>query len=119
MALLIEDYLRVLPNYTFPDRIIQKAMGAYKIAEHTPAFSIDERSRDLAEAIMWDAAAGIVNGGAQRKQIGNRSITTAALQTSQQDRAAWQAKAKALRAKWNAEVPTVEILQISDFTELW
>ena len=40
MALLIEDYLQVLPNYTFPDRIIQKAMGAYDIAEHTHAFPL-------------------------------------------------------------------------------
>lgn len=119
MALLIEEYLQVLPNYTFPDRIVQKAMGAYEIAEHTPAFFIDERTRDLAEAIMWDAAAGIVNGGAQRKQIGSRSITTAALQTSQQDRSAWSARAKALRAKWGVDISAVEVLQISDFTELW
>lgn len=119
MELLIEDYLQVLPNYTFPDRIIQKALGAYNIKEHTPAFTIEERKRDLAEAIMWDAAAGIVNGGAQRKQIGSRSITTAALQTSQQDRSAWSAKAKALRAKWGVDPATAEVLQINDFTELW
>lgn len=119
MALLIEDYLQVLPNYTFPDRIVQRALGAYDIPDHTPAFSVDERSRDLAEAIMWDAAAGIVNGGAYKKQIGDRSITTASLQTSQQDRSAWSARAKALRAKWGEESSTVEVREIYDCTQLW
>lgn len=116
--MLIEDYLQILPNYTFPERIVQRAMLSYGIEPGTPAFDVPERERDLAEAMMWDAAAGIVNGGAMKKQIGNRSITTANLQTSQQDRAAWSARAAQLRAKWGIDLST-EVLLINDYSSLW
>lgn len=116
--MLIEDYLQILPNYTFPDRIVEKAMLMYGIEPNTPAMDVPEKERDLAEAVMWDSAAGLVNGGAMKKQIGNRSITTANLQTSQHDRSAWSARANALRAKWG-ESPIVEPLLIYDCTELW
>lgn len=119
MALLIEDYLQVLPNYTFPDRIVARALGFYNIEPGTPAFDVPERERDLAEAMMWDAASGIVNGGAYRKQIGDRSITTANLQTSQQDRSAWSAKAAFLRAKWNEVVAETRIPEIMDQSYYW
>lgn len=116
----IEEYLQVLPNYTFPDRIIQRALGYYNLEAGTPAYDIPERERDLAEAMMWDAASGIVNGGAYKKQIGNRSITTASLQTSQQDRMAWSQKAKDLRNKWGEESAVGgETLEIIDYTEMW
>lgn len=117
--LTIEEYLQVLPNYTFPERIILRAMETYDIEEHTPFRDVPEKERDLAEAIIWDAASGIVNGGAERKQIGNRSISSASIQVSQKDREAWAAKAKYLRAKWGVDAVTVEILQISDLTQLW
>lgn len=116
--MLIEDYLQILPNYTFPDRIVQKAMLMYGIEPNTPAMDVPERERDLAEAQMWDSAAGLVNGGAMKKQIGNRSITTANLQTSQQDRSAWSARANALRAKWGVE-QSADTLLLYDCTELW
>lgn len=119
MALTIEQYLQILPNYTFPEWTVQKAMGYYNIQPETPAFDVPERDRDLAEAMMWDSAAGLVNGGAYRKQIGDRSITTANLQTSQQDRAAWSARAAHLRAKWGEEVADNDIIQIRDYTALW
>lgn len=117
--MLIEDYLQILPNYTFPDRIVQRALGAYNIEPKTPAFDVPERERDLAEAIMWDSAAGLVNGGAYKKQIGNRSVTTANLQTSQQDRSAWSARAAQLRAKWGEDIPSVQVPVIKDYTGLW
>lgn len=116
---MIKDYLQVLPNYTFPERIVERALGAYGIEPDTPAFDVPERERDLMEATMWDSAAGIVNGGAQKKQIGDRSVTTASLQTSQQDRQAWTQKANSLRAKWGEVPPTLDILEINDFTWLW
>lgn len=119
MALLIEDYLQILPNYTFPERMVQRALGFYGIEPGTPAFDVPERERDLAEAMMWDSAAGLVNGGAYRKQIGDRAITTANLQTSQQDRSAWSARAAQLRAKWGEEVTTTEFAEIRDYTSLW
>ena len=119
MALLIEDYLQVLPNYTFPDRIVQKALGAYNIEPETPAFDVPERERDLAEAIMWDSAAGLVNGGGYRKQIGDRGVTTANVQTSQQDRLAWSSRASALRAKWGEVSKELHVPQIYDCSNLW
>lgn len=119
MALLIEDYLQVLPNYSFPERMIQRALGFYNIEPGTPAFEVPERERDLAEAMMWDSAAGLVNGGAYRKQIGDRSITTANLQTSQQDRSAWSAKAAQLRAKWGEEVTEAYAPIIMDQSYFW
>lgn len=118
MALTISEYLQVLPNYTFPDNIIQRALGTYGLDADTPAFDVPEKDRDLAEAMMWDSAAGLVNGGAYKKQIGNRSITTANLQTSQQDRSAWAARASALRAKWGIE-ESVDVLLIKDYSSLW
>lgn len=119
MALLIEDYLQVLPNYTFPDRIVARALVFYNIDPGTPVFDVPEKERDLAEAMMWDSAAGLVNGGAYRKQIGDRSITTANLQTSQQDRSTWSAKAAQLRAKWGEEVTEVYAPVIMDQSLFW
>lgn len=74
------------------------------------------RSKDLAEAVVWDSAAGLVNGGGIRKSMGNRSFTDMSIQTSQQDRAAWQAKAQALRDKWGV---TQSIYDVYDATDLW
>jgi hypothetical protein len=118
MALTIAKYLQVLPNYTFPENIVERALGTYELDANTPAFDVPERERDLAEAMMWDSAAGLVNGGAYKKQIGNRSITTANLQTSQQDRTAWSARAAALRAKWGVE-QVEDVSLIKDYTNLW
>lgn len=114
----IEEYLQILPNYTFPDRLIRRAMGKFSIPPGSPAFEIDERLRDLAEAEMWESAAGLVNGGAYKKKIGNRSITTASLQTSQQDRLAWMSNANSLRAKWG-EQTVGDVRIIEDNTFLW
>ena len=119
MALLIEDYLQVLPNYTFPDRVVQKALGTYNIEPKTPAFDVPEKDRDLAEAIMWDLAAGLVNGGAYRKQIGDRAITTASVQTSQQDRSTWIARAAYLRAKWGEKADVIHTPQVYDCSNYW
>ena len=116
--LTIEDYLQIVPNFTFPDRIVQRAMGYYNIEPKTPAFDIPEETRDLAEAMILDSAAGLVNGGAYKKQIGNRSVTTASLQISQQDRAAWSARAAQLRAKWGKDSPECVAL-IRDYSGLW
>jgi hypothetical protein len=116
--LSIDEYLQVLPNYTFPDRIIQRALGTYSIDSGTPAFMVPEKERDLAEAMMWDSAAGLVNGGAYKKTIEDRSITTANLQTSQQDRSAWSNRANALRAKWGVEVQE-DVLLLKDLTTMW
>ncbi|MEG2151463.1 MAG: hypothetical protein RRY36_09625 [Bacteroidaceae bacterium] len=116
--LTIEEGLQILPTFIFPDRLIQKAMGTYKIAHGTPFFEVNERDRDLATAIMWDAATGLTNGGASKKQIGNRSITTANLQVSQQDREAWANNAKRLRGKWGME-QAPDVMLIYDMTELW
>lgn len=122
-AMTIEQYLQVLPNFTFPDTFIQKAMGLNGISAGSLAFSDAvgwERKRDLAEAMMWDYACGLVSsisGG--KKQIGNRAITYAAIQATSIDRANWTARANALRKKWGVTVTPSDAGKIRDASFLW
>ena len=122
-AMTIEQYLQVLPNFTFPDTFIQKAMGLNGISAGSLAFSDAvgwERKRDLAEAMMWDYACGLVSsisGG--KKQIGNRAITYAAIQATSMDRANWTARANALRKKWGVTVTPSDAGKIRDASFLW
>jgi len=122
-TMTIEQYLQVLPNFTFPDTFIQKAMGLNGISAGSLAFSDAvgwERKRDLAEAMMWDYACGLVSsisGG--KKQIGNRAITYAAIQATSMDRANWTARANALRKKWGVTVTPSDAGKIRDASFLW
>jgi hypothetical protein len=119
----IEQYLQVLPNFTFPDTFIQKAMGLNGISAGESAFQVTdgwEKKRDLAEAMMWDYACGLVSsisGG--KKQIGNRAITYAAIQATSMDRANWTARANALRKKWGVTVTPSDAGKIRDASFLW
>ena len=119
----IEQYLQVLPNFTFPDTFIQKAMGLNGISAGESAFQVTdgwEKKRDLAEAMMWDYACGLVSsisGG--KKQIGNRAITYAAIQATSIDRANWTARANALRKKWGVTVTPSDAGKIRDASFLW
>lgn len=122
-AMTIEQYLQVLPNFTFPDTFIQKAMGLNGISAGESAFQVTdgwEKKRDLAEAMMWDYACGLVSsisGG--KKQIGNRAITYAAIQATSIDRANWTARANALRKKWGVTVTPSDAGKIRDASFLW
>lgn len=122
-AMTIEQYLQVIPNFVFPDNCIQKAMGLNGISAGSLAFSDAvgwERKRDLAEAMMWDYACGLVSsisGG--KKQIGNRAITYAAIQATSIDRANWTARANALRKKWGVTVTPSDAGKIRDASFLW
>lgn len=124
----IKDYLqaKVLPNYVFTDSAILAALmpepsiGKQGVSDASlPATSVLEKERDLAEAVLWDMAAGLVNGGGMRKSFGNRSWTDMSIQTSQQDRTTWQTKAKSLRAKWGVESEIDNIPEIRDYTHFW
>ena len=122
-TMTIEQYLQVLPNFTFPDTFIQKAMGQNGISAGESAFQVTdgwEKKRDLAEAMMWDYACGLVSsisGG--KKQIGNRAITYAAIQATSIDRANWTARANALRKKWGVTVTPSDAGKIRDASFLW
>ncbi len=122
-TMTIEQYLQVLPNFTFPDTFIQKAMGLNGISAGESAFQVTdgwEKKRDLAEAMMWDYACGLVSsisGG--KKQIGNRAITYAAIQATSIDRANWTARANALRKKWGVTVTPSDAGKIRDASFLW
>ena len=122
-TMTIEQYLQVLPNVTFPDTFIQKAMGLNGISAGESAFQVTdgwEKKRDLAEAMMWDYACGLVSsisGG--KKQIGNRAITYAAIQATSIDRANWTARANALRKKWGVTVTPSDAGKIRDASFLW
>ena len=122
-TMTIEQYLQVLPNFTFPDTFIQKAMGLNGISAGESAFQVTdgwEKKRDLAEAMMWEFACGLVSsisGG--KKQIGNRAITYAAIQATSIDRANWTARANALRKKWGVTVTPSDAGKIRDASFLW
>ena len=122
-TMTIEQYLQVLPNFTFPYTFIQKAMGLNGISAGESAFQVTdgwEKKRDLAEAMMWDYACGLVSsisGG--KKQIGNRAITYAAIQATSMDRANWTARANALRKKWGVTVTPSDAGKIRDASFLW
>ncbi|WAX17119.1 hypothetical protein PF672P1_00061 [Parabacteroides phage PF672P1] len=127
VRLLIEDYLQILPNYTFSDNIINRALGRYYIDRGEPAYLNDingeepqdwVRRRELAEAMMCDAAANILSGGGERMQMGNRAYTSSSLQTGEGDRNYWRNRANALRKKWSEVLDDYD-LQIEDMTGLW
>lgn len=122
-AMTIEQYLQVIPNFVFPDNCIQKAMGLNGISAGTLAFSDSvgwERKRDLAEAYMWEQAVGLVSAYAGgKKQVGNRSISSAAIQCTAADRDNWRKNANALRIKWGVEPIEMESSGIYDASFLW
>lgn len=127
VRLLIEDYLQILPNYTFSDNIINRALGRYNIGRGEPAFLGDAegnepedwvKRRELAEAMMCDAAANILSGGGERMQMGNRAYTSGSIQTAEGDRNYWRNRANSLRKKWDAPLEIHEI-QIEDLTQIW
>ena len=119
MALLIEDYLQVIENLTFSDKTILRAIGSNGIEPGTSAFDVPERERDLAMAMMYEAAGSLVNGGGSRKQIGDRSISAGNIQTSKQDRASFMAIANSLRVKWGVKTVEATTPEISDQSLLW
>lgn len=95
--LTINEYLQILPNYTFEDRIINRVLAIHNIESGEAYSNIEKRTIDLAEADMWEAAASLVTGGGQTKKFGNRSFSTMAIQATQAERDLWLAKAKSLR----------------------
>lgn len=122
-TMTIEQYLQVLPNFTFPADFIKKAMGLNGIPEGSDAFQNTdgwEKKRDLAEAAMWEYACGLassISGG--KKQIGNRSITYATIHASASDRSVWLARANALRRKWGVTPIPTDAGKIRDASFLW
>ena len=110
MALTIDQYLQVLPNYTFPESNILVALGSQNIDSGVDAFQFDEdgveseewqRKRDFAEARMWDFAAGLANISGVSQKLEGRSFTGKGFQITGEDRLRWQEKANKLRQKWN------------------
>lgn len=108
-SITINEYLQVLPNYEFPERNILVALGSQGIESGVDAFQYDNngeepigwiRRRDLAEARMWDFAAGLANISGGTRKLESRSITDKGFQVTGDDRARWQAEADRLRSKW-------------------
>ena len=115
--LTIDEYLQILPNYTFADRVILRVLGMYSIDSGTPYNSVEQKDRDLAEATMWETAAGLVSGGGEKKAFGDRSYTTMNIQATNVERDLWLAKAKSLRDIWG--VSREYDNEIIDLTNLW
>lgn len=117
-TLTIDQYLQAtLPNFTFDDVFIEKALIKYGVESGTLASSVAERERDLTEAMMWDAAAGFISGGGSSVKIDNRSISSSSYSATETDRAAWRARAESLRAKWGVTTPNESM--VYDATFLW
>ena len=114
----IDSYLQVLPNYTFPDTFVQKALLKYGVASGMDAGTVTEMDRDLMEAVMWDYASGLVSGGGSSLKIDNRSMSSSSFSASSEDRAMWANKAAALRRKWGVSDDS-EINVFEDCTWLW
>jgi hypothetical protein len=117
-TLTINDYLQVIPNQTLPDRVVQRALGYYDVSTGVLAFSVTEQTRDLMEAMMWDAAKGYVSGGGISERIDNRSRSESSIQATDADKASWKANAARLRAKWGV-VDFTETNNIYDATPYW
>lgn len=116
----IDDYLQVLPNYTFPKRSIDRALSRNKIVSGSEAFPSNEtaewtKQRDLAEADMWEAASGLANISGGTKKLESRSITDKGFQISAADRLAWRAEADKIRSKYGGEIRP----EIYDATKYW
>jgi hypothetical protein len=117
-TLTIDQYLQAtLPNFTFDDVFIEKALLKYGVESGTLASAVGERERDLAEAMMWDAAAGFISGGGSSVKIDNRSVSSSSYSATDADRAAWRSKAEQLRAKWGEVIKTEG--DIYDASYLW
>lgn len=99
-ALTIEQYLQVLDNYVFSANTILRAITKNGIAAGSVALDVEERKRDLAEAMMWETAAALVNGGGGSVKFGIQSKTKDTINASEETRASWLHKAESLRAKW-------------------
>jgi hypothetical protein len=117
-TLTINEYLQVIPNQTLPDRVVERALGYYDVSTGILAFSVTEETRDLMEAMMWDAATGYVSGGGSTLKIDNRSMSESSIQATDGDKARWKANAARLRAKWGVEDITVTN-SIYDATPYW
>ena len=99
-ALTIEQYLQVLDNYVFSANTILRAITKNGIAACSVALDVEERKRDLAEAMMWETAAALVNGGGGSVKFGIQSKTEGSITASEQTRELWLRKAESLRSKW-------------------
>lgn len=123
MALKIEQFLQILPNYTFPDSFIKRAMERNAIPSGSDAFSSAagwNKKRDLAEAMMWDFACTLsTSSSGARKQIGNRSYSPGSLQATAQDKAEWRSRAKLLRSRWGINTTSSSAGKIRDVSFLW
>jgi len=116
-ALTIDEYLQVIPNQTLPTRVVDRALGYYDVSTGVLAFSVTEETRDLMEAMMYDAATGYTSGGGSTLKIDNRSISESSISATDGDKVRWSAIAARLRAKWG--IVDIEINAIYDATPYW
>lgn len=105
----IDEYLQILPNFTFGSNTILRALGRWDIKSGELAFQRDKngiearewvRKRDLAEADMWESASGLANLSGGTRKLESRSITDKSFQISAADRLAWSKRANSLRDSW-------------------
>lgn len=117
----IEDGLQVIQGVTFSNTFIEKALLKYNITPGTPYFAVPVRERELAEALMYEFAANnLVNGGAYKKKIGDRSISTDGRHFTNEDRNRWLNMASSLRVRWGEKSNVISNRNIiRDYSKLW
>lgn len=77
------------------------------------------RRRDYAEGTLYYMCIGVFSSTGEKKQIGNRSYTSASISISLSDKSTLLNKANGLRQKWGYKVEGMDNTGIYNYSELW
>ena len=77
------------------------------------------RRRDYAEGTLYYMCIGVFSSTGEKKQIGNRSYTSASISISLSDKSTLLNKANELRMKWGYKVEGTDNTGIYNYSELW
>lgn len=84
-----------------------------------PATDDFMRRRDYAEGTLYYMCIGVFSSTGEKKQIGNRSYTSASISISLSDKSTLLNKANGLRMKWGYKVEETDNTGIHNYSELW
>lgn len=77
------------------------------------------RRRDYAEGTLYYMSIGMFSSSGEKKQIGNRSYTSASISISLDDKSQLLNKANGLRTKWGYNVEETDNTGIMDNSKSW
>ena len=120
----IEQYLRsLIPNMDFDENVILVAMSENGIEIGELSVQPDrgeewQRRKDLAAAMIYEAASGLINTSGETIKVGNRTFNASSVQTAEETRLSWLRKANQLRKKWGL-APLETTNRIYDASFMW